>query len=239
MLVDYLIIGSGIIGLSIAKELNKQFPMAKIMILEKEKDVALHSSGRNSGVLHAGFYYTSDSLKAKFTRDGNAMMTKYCEENNLQINKCKKVVVANDERELKSLEELYRRGLKNGVDVKLISEKELSKKFANVKTYKQALYSPTTSTVDPTEISFFMKKELEENGVKFRFNEAYCKNLNNNTILTSQGNEIYATKIINCSGLYADKIAKDFGFSKKYTIIPFKGIYLKYTQNDSPINTNI
>lgn len=239
MLVDYLIIGSGIIGLTIAKELNKQFPMAKIIILEKEKDVALHSSGRNSGVLHAGFYYTSDSLKAKFTRDGNAMMTKYCEENNLKINKCQKVVVANDETELESLEELYRRGLKNGVDVKLISEKELSEKFANVKTYKQALYSPTTSTVDPTEISIFMKEELKAKGIKFRFNEAYFKNLKNNKILTSMGNEISAKKIINCSGLYADKIAKDFGFSKKYTIIPFKGIYLKYTKNDNPINTNI
>lgn len=139
MHIDYLIIGSGIIGLTIAKELNKQFPMAKIIILEKEKGVALHSSGRNSGVLHAGFYYTSDSLKAKFTRDGNAMMTKYCEDNNLKINKCQKVVVANDETELKSLEELYSRGLKNGVDVKLISEKELSERFANIKTYKQAL----------------------------------------------------------------------------------------------------
>lgn len=239
MSVDYLVIGAGIIGLTIAKELNKQFPMSKIIILEKESDVAKHSSGRNSGVLHAGFYYTADSLKAKFTKDGNAMMRKYCEDNNLKINKCQKVVVANDEVELKSLEELYNRGLKNGVDVKLISEKELNEKFTNVKTYKQALYSPSTSTVDPTEISLFMKEELKANGVEFKFNEAYSKNFKNNKILTSQGNEILAKKIINCSGLYADKIAKDFGFSKKYTIIPFKGIYLKYTQNDNPINTNI
>jgi len=239
MSVDYLVIGAGIIGLTIAKELNKQFPMSKIIILEKESDVAKHSSGRNSGVLHAGFYYTADSLKAKFTKDGNAMITKYCEDNNLKINRCQKVVVANDEVELKSLEELYSRGLKNGVDVKLISEKELNEKFTNVKTYKQALYSPSTSTVDPTEISLFMKEELKANGVEFKFNEAYSKNFKNNKILTSQGNEILAKKIINCSGLYADKIAKDFGFSKKYTIIPFKGIYLKYTQNDNPINTNI
>jgi len=239
MNIDYLIIGAGIIGLTIAKELNKQFPLAKIIILEKEKDVALHSSGRNSGVLHAGFYYTSDSLKAKFTKDGNAMMTRYCKKNNLKINKCQKIVVANDETELKLLKELYNRGIKNGVDIRLISEKELNRKFINVKTYKQALYSPSTSTVDPVEISNFMKEELKEKSIEFRFNEAYSRNLKNNKILTSKNNKIFAKKIINCAGLYADKIAKDFNFSKKYTIIPFKGIYLKYSKNDNPINTNI
>jgi L-2-hydroxyglutarate oxidase LhgO len=239
MSLDYLIIGAGIIGLSIAKELKEQFPTTNILILEKENDVAEHSSGRNSGVLHAGFYYAADSLKAKFTRDGNALMTKYCEDNNLKINKCQKIVVASNETELESLEKLYNRGIKNGVDIKLISENELNEKFANIKTYKKALYSPNTSTVDPTEISKFIKNQLKKDGVEFRFNEGYSKNLGNNKILTSLNNEISAKKIINCSGLYADKIAKDFGFSKKYTIIPFKGIYLKYTNNDKPVDTNI
>ena len=94
---DYLIIGAGIIGLAIARELVSRFPAAKIAILEKEPDVAYHSSGRNSGVLHAGFYYTADSLKAKFTRDGNRQMREYCYANGLQINETKKVVVAKDE----------------------------------------------------------------------------------------------------------------------------------------------
>ena len=96
---DYLIIGAGIIRLAIAKSLNEKYPNKKIVILEKEKDVGYHSSGRNSGVLHAGFYYTASSLKAKFTRDGCLEMTKFCEKNNLSINKCKKVVVVNDESE--------------------------------------------------------------------------------------------------------------------------------------------
>jgi L-2-hydroxyglutarate oxidase LhgO len=91
---DYLIIGSGIVGLAIARDLNGRFPHASIAVLEKEPDVAYHSSGRNSGVLHAGFYYSKDSLKAKFTRDGNRQMTEYCLVNNLRTNQCKKVVVA-------------------------------------------------------------------------------------------------------------------------------------------------
>ena len=91
--LDYLVIGAGIIGLTIARELSNRFPDAAIVLLEKESDVAYHSSGRNSGVLHAGFYYTADSLKAKFTRDGNKQMRDYCYANNLKINECKKVVV--------------------------------------------------------------------------------------------------------------------------------------------------
>ena len=103
---DYLIVGGGIIGLSIARELKNRFPDDSIGILEKEADVAYHSSGRNSGVLHAGFYYTENSLKAKFTRDGNQELTKYCDENGLKINKCGKLVVATDEEEYQGLIEL-------------------------------------------------------------------------------------------------------------------------------------
>ena len=107
---DYLIIGAGIIGLTLAAQLKKTFPNKTIIMLEKEDDVALHSSGRNSGVLHAGFYYTANSLKARFTRDGNAVMKKYCKEKGLKINECEKVVVARDEKELKYLYELEKRG---------------------------------------------------------------------------------------------------------------------------------
>ena len=236
---DYLIIGAGVIGLAIAKELNKRYPNKKIIILEKEEDVAFHSSGRNSGVLHAGFYYTANSLKAKFTRDGNIEMTKFCEENNLSINKCKKVVVTQNEDELESLEELYKRGITNGVEVELIDEDKLNQMYPNVKTYKKALFSPNTATVNPLEIMQFLKDYLLKRGIEFRFSEGYIKNLGNNTVLTSKKNKFQAKKIINTAGLYADKVAKDFGFSKNYTIIPFKGIYLKYTKNDNPINTNI
>ena len=235
---DYLIIGSGIIGLTIAREINTVHPEVSIVIIEKEPDVAYHSSGRNSGVLHAGFYYTADSLKAKFTREGNALMRHYCYDNRLRINECKKVVVAMNEEELQSLYELERRGKTNGVDVKLISAEELAEIEPNAVTYKYALWSPSTATVDPVEVTQCMKNELIQKGVKIFFRESYRKRMNGNTVKTSNYT-IKAHKIINAAGLYADKIAKDFGYSKNYTIIPFKGIYLKYKGADKPMRTNI
>lgn len=239
MTYDYLIIGGGIIGLAIARDLNMRFPSSKIAVLEKEADVAYHSSGRNSGVLHAGFYYTADSLKAKFTRDGNKQLREYCYANNLRINECKKVVVAKDESELPSLFELDKRGKTNGVDVKIIDEKELFEIDPNVKTFKHALYSPNTATVDPVEVNQAIKNEIKSKGVEFYFGEGYQSRVDGNTIKTTKGNLLTATKLINAAGLYADKVAKDFGFSEKYTIIPFKGVYLKYHGKDKPVTTNV
>ncbi len=237
--IDYLIIGAGIIGLAIARDLRNRFPGASLAILEKEPDVAYHSSGRNSGVLHAGFYYTADSLKAKFTSDGNRQMREYCHANGLHIRETKKVVVAKDETELPALFELEKRGKVNGVEVKIIDEKELADIDPNVKTFKHALWSPSTATVDPIEVNQAIKEELKEKGVQFFFNEGYASRIDGNKIKTTRGNILSATKLINAAGLYADKVARDFGYSKKYTIIPFKGIYLKYTGSHKPVNTNV
>jgi L-2-hydroxyglutarate oxidase LhgO len=236
---DYLIIGSGIVGLAIARELIGRFPNATIALLEKEPDVAFHGSGRNSGVLHAGFYYSKDSLKARFTRDGNRQMREYCYANNLRINECKKVVVATDESELPALYELNKRGKTNGVDVTLIDEKQLADIDPNVKTFKHALFSPNTATVDPVEVNQAIRNELQKKGVRFFFNEAYVSKLDGNTILSSKKNIFSAIKIINAAGLYADKIARDFGYSEKYTIIPFKGVYLKYHGKTNPVSINV
>ena len=236
---DYLIIGAGIIGLALAKQLKERFPGKKIVVLEKEADVAFHGSGRNSGVLHSGFYYTANSLKARFTREGNRFMKEYCKNNGLRLNECGKVVVASDERELQGLYELEKRGKVNGVDVKLIDENELADIEPNAKTFGRALYSPATATVDPIEVNTHMKGRLLDAGVEMRFSEAYSARLGANAVRTSAGARIEARRIINAAGLYADKIARDFGYSKKYTIIPFKGIYLKYSGEAKPARTNI
>ena len=236
---DYLIIGAGIIGLTLAKQLKERFPGKKIIILEKEPDVACHSSGRNSGVLHSGFYYTADSLKARFTRDGNRFMKEYCKANGLALNECGKVVVASGEGELKGLYELERRGKANGVDVRLIDEKELADIEPNAKTFKHALYSPSTATVDPLEVNAHIKNRLLNAGVEIRFSEGYEARSGENAVRTSAGAFIEAGKTINAAGLYADKIARDFGYSKGYVIIPFKGIYLKYAGGAKPARTNI
>ncbi|MDR0659917.1 MAG: L-2-hydroxyglutarate oxidase [Prevotellaceae bacterium] len=236
---DFLIIGGGVIGLAIARDLINRNPDYKITIIEKEPDVAYHGSGRNSGVLHAGFYYTADSLKARFTRDGNRQMREYCYANNLGINECAKVVVTKNEKELESLYELEKRGKANSVDIKLIDEEELKAIDPNAKTFKHALYSPTTATVDPIEVNKCIRDEVVSKGVEIFFNEKYARRIDDHTIQTESGKKYAADKIINAAGLYADKVARDFGFSKSYTIIPFKGIYLKYKGEDKRIKTNI
>lgn len=234
---DTLIIGAGIMGMAVAYELQENQPNKKIAIIEKESDVGKHASGRNSGVLHAGFYYTANSLKAKLTRDGNMLMKQFCRENGIYINECKKVVVATDEEELKSLYELEKRGRENGVDVRLIDEEELKKIEPNAKTYKKALYSPTTATVDPIQVCQKLKQVLKDAGVNFFFNTRYICNKQN--LITTNNFSIQAGFVVNTAGLYADLIAQNFGFSKNYTIIPFKGRYLKYNGKDAPIKTNI
>jgi L-2-hydroxyglutarate oxidase LhgO len=236
---DYLILGAGIIGLSLAKQLKERDPDKSITLLEKEPDAALHGSGRNSGVLHSGFYYTSNSMKARFTRDGNSILKQYCRDNGLALNECGKVVVARDETELEGLYELERRGKANGVDVRVIDEKELADIEPNAKTFKNALYSPTTATVDPAAVCLSLKDRLIASGVKMLFSEGYSARLDGNAIKTDKGRVIEAGHLINAAGLYADKIARNFGFSKAYTIIPFKGIYLKYSGEKQPLKVNV
>ena len=234
---DFVIIGGGIIGLSIAKTLIENDKDAVIAIIEKEGEVAMHASGRNSGVLHAGFYYSSNSLKAKFARIGNQEMRQYCKTKALKINECGKVVLAQNEDEVKGLEELKRRGDINRVELHWISVSELNKNYPNLKTTQKALWSPTTSTIDPKEICISLKKDLLEKQVSIFTDTKYLKRISSNSILTN-GGEIKYKRLINCAGLYADKIAKDFGLAKNYTIIPFKGIYIEDKKNVSHLQTN-
>lgn len=237
---EYLIIGGGIVGLGIAKAIIEKKSDADIVILEKENEVGEHGSGRNSGVLHAGFYYTANSLKARFAKEGNARMTQYCIDNDLSINQSGKVVVSQHKDDLPVLEELKKRGDINGVKLHVISEKELHEKEPMAKTVDKALFAPTTATVDPKQVCMHLQKELVQKNVRFIFGEGFQNRIKGNTILTTKQNSITAKKIINSAGMYADKVAKNFGFGKLYTIIPFKGIYLKDENvGDVPVKRNI
>lgn len=234
---DFVIIGAGIVGLSIARVIREEKKAASILILEKEQDVGAHSSGRNSGVLHAGFYYTANSLKARFTIDGNHAMKAYCRQKGIPFNECGKLVVAMDEKELEQLYELERRGIRNGSNIKLISASEAKAMEPGVFTFKKALYSPETASLDPKEVLKALKEDLMAAGVQIRFGVRYLGHRGN--VLNTTAGDIEAVKIINCAGLYADKVAQDFGFGRKYTMIPFKGLYLKYAKNKTDVRMNI
>lgn len=235
--VDFLIIGGGVIAFTLALHLRKLYQKERIVILEKEENIAMHGSGRNSGVLHAGFYYTADSLKAKFTREGNIAWHKYYEEKGLRINKCGKLVIAKNEQEIEGLKELKRRGDINNVPLELITEKEAKEIEPNVKTTGYALWSETTSAVDPKEAMQQLLRDLLIAQIDVRLGEKF-EQFQDGLVKT---NKAYyeAGYIINAAGLYADKIAKQFGFAKDYCIIPFKGLYLYQEDSAYKPRTNI
>ncbi len=235
---DFLVIGGGIIGISIARELKSRNPDSSICILEKEHQCGIHASGRNSGVLHAGFYYTADSLKARFTKEGNQRLTEYCEVNHLAIKKCGKLVVAQSASELIGLDELIIRAKKNDVPLELITAEDALAIEPRAKTYQKALFSPTTASINPEELVKSLLFDAVQAGVQLKTNTQYIRRIDQHSIETSNG-PFEAKYIINAAGLYADKIGRDFGFSKDYRILPFKGLYLYSNEPPGTLKTHI
>jgi L-2-hydroxyglutarate oxidase LhgO len=234
---DFLVIGGGIIGLTIARELRRREPTARVVVIEKETFCGAHSSGRNSGVLHAGFYYTPDSLKAKFTRLGNERLTAYCEDKRIPLNRCGKLVVAKDASDIPSLDELLRRGRANGIAIEELTEADAKKVEPRVKTHERALFSPRTSTVNPLLVVEAMQADAQREGVDVRLGMPYVAR-EARGVRTSKGT-LDAGYVVNAAGLYADKIALDYGFSEKYRILPFKGLYLYSDEPPGAFRTNI
>lgn len=224
---DFLVIGGGVIGLSIALRLKRRYG-GSVAVLEKESCSTEHASGRNSGVIHAGFYYTADSLKAKFTRDGNQMWREYIAEKKLPLNDCGKIVVAQSENEIAGLDELLARANRNGVQLSEIDLKQAREIEPRVKTTGKALWSPTTATCDPKACMNQLAQDCRDAGIEIRYDTPY-----------RDRKEIDAGYVVNAAGLYADKVAKDFGFSEHYTIVPFKGLYLYSSEPDGAIRTNV
>ncbi len=234
---DFLVIGGGIVGLSVARELNRRFDGASVTLIEKERSCGTHASGRNSGVIHAGFYYSANSLKAKLTRAGNQAMTAYCAAKAIPVNRCGKLVVARDGADLAQLDELLRRGRANQVPLESLSEEEARKIEPRAKTYQRAIFSPTTSSADPRRVIAAMEEDARQEGVTIVTNAPYLK-IEKGAIVTPQ-TRFVAGHVVNAAGLYADKLALNFGFSERYRILPFKGLYLYADEPPHSFRTHI
>jgi L-2-hydroxyglutarate oxidase LhgO len=234
---DFLVVGGGVVGISIAREIKARHRAASVLLLEKEPECGRHASGRNSGVLHAGFYYTADSLKARLTRDGNRLLSDYCQSRKIPVNHCGKLVVARDASELPQLDELLRRGKANGVELHAISAADARVMEPRIKTFERAIFSPTTATADPLEVLRSMEADAALEGVGIHKGVTYAGR-QNGRLQTSAGN-YEAGFVINAAGLYADRVARDFGFSEQYRILPFKGIYLYSDEPAGALRTNI
>jgi len=220
---EFLVVGGGITGLTIARELLKE-GARDVVVLEKEPALGSHASGRNSGVLHAGIYYTPDSMKARFCADGNRLMKEFCRGNDLALHESGKVIIARDDAEQAQLEELMRRADAAGANARLIDERELATLEPHARTAGIALYSPDTAVVDPKEILRALAGELEASGrVRIMYGASF-EGADDTVVQTSRGRIRYGM-VINAAGAYADRVAQAFGIAGEFKLIPFKGTY--------------
>lgn len=235
---DFVIIGGGILGLTIASKLHDKYANTKIIVIEKEPKVGLHASGRNSGVLHSGIYYQPGTLKATFCLKGSRLMQHYCKEHNLPFKQPGKVIIPLKSSDNDTLKLLYDRGKVNGTEVELIDENQLRDiEPTTFSLIGKALFVPETAVVDPQVIVQHLFRSLQSKGVVFYLNECGKNiNINNKTVTLSNKNISYK-HLINTAGLYADKIAIQCGLQNKYTMLPFKGLYYELSPH-STININ-
>lgn len=234
---DFVVVGGGVVGLTIALELRSRQPAASIVVLDKESRCGEHASGRNSGVIHAGFYYTADSLKAALTRDGNKRLTAWCEEYDVPIRRCGKLVVARDESEHAGLDELLRRSRLHGVPLEPVSEAQARELEPHARTAGRALFSPTTSAVDPRAVMARLVEQTRARGIAVH-TETTWRGCTGRTALTSRG-PIEAGYLVNAAGAYADRVAHAYGFGQQFTMLPFKGVYLYGNQNAPPLSMHV
>ena len=231
---DIIIIGGGIIGCAIAYSLSKKLRVS-IAVIEKENEIAKHASGRNSGVIHTGFYYTPGSLKARFCVEGNKRLINYCIEENIPYKKTGTLVVGKSQEDKKNLEILLERGKKNNVPgIRIINKKELNEMepFVNGKF---ALYSPMGAIVDAKKLVNSLASNVQNNGVEFIMNQRVkkIKNIKDKIEISTTNNKFSTKFVINCAGVYADTIARLMNVKLNHHIIPFRGEYFELPKNKS------
>ena len=220
---DVVVIGGGIVGLALADAWLARHPGTSVLVLEKESGLAAHASGRNSGVLHAGFYYAPDSLKAQLTRDGNHLLHEFCAERGVVVRETGKVVVTQSESEIPALRELFVRGQVNGVKLELVDEAQLRELEPLAKTHGSALWSPTTAVADPVAVVEALAGRVRERGGVIALGSEVTGA--GPGWVTIAERRISAGYVINAAGLYADKVAHWYGVGTDYRMLPFKGLY--------------
>ncbi|MEH6359488.1 MAG: L-2-hydroxyglutarate oxidase [Amylibacter sp.] len=233
---DFCIIGAGIIGLTIAYELTKRHPSARLIVIDKETGPAQHQTGRNSGVIHAGVYYTPGSLKATLCRKGVPTITDFCTKHQVAFEQCGKLIVAVDNEEAAQLGNLYERGQKNGIQVKRISKTEMAEIEPGI-TGVSAILSPTTGIVDYAGICHKLVELLTAQGVTFQFGTAVngLRETNDEMVIETSQGTLKTNQLIVCGGLQADRLADMMGLADDFRILPFRGEYFRLAEKHNAI----
>ncbi|MEZ6116747.1 MAG: L-2-hydroxyglutarate oxidase [Pirellulaceae bacterium] len=223
---DVVIIGGGIVGLATAYQLIMRFPRLQITLLEKEREVGMHQTGHNSGVLHSGIYYKPGSLKAKNCRDGKVAMEQFCTDHGIEFDRCGKVIVATSDNELDSLQRIYERGQANGIRCELIDQARLAELEPHAAGIK-AIHVPETGIVNYGQVCLKLAQIIQHKGATVELSSAVQqihRSSERATVVTSR-DEIRTRWIINCAGLHSDRISKLSGQDPHAKIVPFRGEY--------------
>ena len=242
---DVAILGGGMVGLTLAHQLNERHPDLSIAVIDKEPELGRHSSGRNSGVLHAGIYYPPGTLKAQVCVEGARRLRAWCEAEDLPVLGCGKVITPQSEELDGQLELLLDRGRANGAEARLIDHHEFQQLVPDGRTSSgRALWSPATCVVKPKLVLQRLEQRLRERGVQFQLGTAVkvVKPESRQLTYTQSGStgDFHYGHLFNSTGLQADRIARDFGIGKHCTLLPFKGLYWQlHPQAPFHFNTNL
>lgn len=220
---DVAVIGGGIVGLALADALLASRPGSNVVVLDKEEGLGAHASGRNSGVLHAGFYYSPDSLKARLTRHGNVLLHEFCEEHDVPVRKCGKLVVAQHSDELPALDTLLARAQANGVPVESVDEERTRELEPLARTVGRALWSPTTSSASPQAVLDALAGRVRRRGGEIVLGAKVTAARPG--VVSTPTETLSVGHVVNAAGLHADRVARWFGMCEDYAVLPFKGLY--------------
>jgi (S)-2-hydroxyglutarate dehydrogenase len=223
---EYVVIGGGIVGLATAMAVGKKYPRARILVLEKERDVAQHQTGRNSGVIHSGIYYKPGSLKARFAVEGNRSMIEFCREHGIKHGVCGKVIVATKASEVPLLDNLFQRGLNHRLAVSRLSPEQVQE----IEPYVSCVAGikiPSTGIVNYREVSAKYVELIESNGGMVRSGTRVdrLREVNGTQVIKTSHGEFEAGFVINCAGLFSDRVARFGGLNPDAKIVPFRGEY--------------
>jgi len=237
---DYCIIGAGIIGLTIAHKLIEKHAQARLIVIDKETGPAMHQTGRNSGVIHAGVYYTPGSLKATLCRKGVPTISAFCRKHDVAFQQCGKLIVAVDKNEAARLDGLYARGKQNGIQVQRINKAEMTKIEPRI-TGVSAILSPTTGIVDYAGICHKLVDLLTAKGVAFQFNAAVMdlRETADEVIVETTQTTIKTAHLIVCAGLQADRLAHMMGLADDFRILPFRGEYFRLAEKHNTLTNHL
>jgi (S)-2-hydroxyglutarate dehydrogenase len=224
---DVVIIGGGIVGLAVAREITRRFPRLRLAVVEKEARVGAHQSGHNSGVIHSGVYYKPGSIKARTCVPGAAAMVEFCREHGVKYEICGKVIVATSAKELPRLRDLLERGRANGVDgLRMLGPEEL-REIEPHATGVAALHVPVTGVTDYAKVCEKYAELIGAQGgtVKTSTKVVGLRANENETVIESNGGAMRAGTVINCAGLFSDRISRMAGEHPDVQIVPFRGEY--------------